>query len=136
MKQKKKKSPIGMFLSYFGRHKGLFAVDMACAITISAIDLCFPLATRYALNDLLPRGMYRPFFWLIAACVLGYLVRSGLQFIVAYFGHTFGIRVEGDVRQDLFTHKRHTRKETDTRRPCQLHALPSRGQPLPAPCPD
>ena len=29
MKQKKKKSPIGMFLSYFGRHKGLFAVDMA-----------------------------------------------------------------------------------------------------------
>ena len=25
-----------------------------------------------------------PFFWLIAACVLGYLVRSGLQFIVAY----------------------------------------------------
>ena len=104
MKEKKKRSPLGLFLGYFGRHKGLFALDMACAITISAIDLCFPLATRYALNDLLPQGMYRTFFWLIAACVVGYLIRSGLQFVVAYFGHTFGIRVEGDVRQDLFTH--------------------------------
>ncbi len=103
-KEKKTKSPLMLFLSYFKRHKGLFAVDMLCAITISAIDLCFPLATRYALNDLLPHGMYRPFFWLVAACVVGYLLRSGLQFIVAYFGHTFGIRVEGDVRADLFTH--------------------------------
>ena len=39
MKQKKKKSPIGMFLSYFGRHKGLFAVDMACAKVVHVVLL-------------------------------------------------------------------------------------------------
>lgn len=104
MKKKKTKSPIMMFLSYFKRHKGLFALDMACAIAISAIDLCFPLMTRHALYDLLPNKALGTFFWLIAACVLGYLIRSALQFVVAYFGHTFGIRVEGDIRQDLFTH--------------------------------
>ncbi len=104
MKKKKTKSPIMMFLGYFKRHKGLFALDMACAIAISVIDLCFPLVTRHALYELLPNKALATFFWLIAACVVGYLIRSGLQFVVAYFGHTFGIRVEGDVRQDLFTH--------------------------------
>lgn len=62
MKEKKKKSPLRLFLGYFGRHKGLFALDMACAITISAIDLCFPLVTRHALNDLLPNSAFHAFF--------------------------------------------------------------------------
>ena len=36
--------------------------------------------------------------------VVCYLLRSLLQFIVAYYGHTFGIRVEADIRADLFRH--------------------------------
>ena len=104
MNQKKTKSPLLLFLSFFARHKGLFILDVACAIAIAGIDLCFPMATRHALNNLLPNQQFVPFFWLISACVLGYLIRSGLQFVVAYFGHTFGIRVEGDVRAALFTH--------------------------------
>jgi len=36
--------------------------------------------------------------------ILSYILRSVLNFTVAYFGHTFGIRVEADIRQDLFRH--------------------------------
>jgi ATP-binding cassette subfamily B protein len=36
--------------------------------------------------------------------LLCYVVRSFLQFVVAYYGHTFGIRVEADIRRDLFRH--------------------------------
>ena len=99
-----RKSPLMIFLSYFKRHKGLFAVDVLCAVGIAAIDLAFPLVTRSALYDMLPNRMFRTFFLVMAAVVVSYLLRSFLNFIVAYFGHTFGIRVEADIRKDLFSH--------------------------------
>ena len=100
----KKKSPIAIFLSYFGNHKKLFAIDVLCACGIAAVDLLFPLVTRSALYDMLPDQMYRTFFIVMISMVLCYLLRSGLNFIVAYLGHTFGIRVEADIRRDLFHH--------------------------------
>ena len=100
----KKKSPLMIFLTYFKNHKKLFAIDISCAVGIAAIDLAFPLVTRSALYDMLPGQMYRTFFTVMIAVVCSYVLRSFLQYIVAYYGHTFGIRVEADIRQDLFTH--------------------------------
>ena len=99
-----KKSPLMIFLHYFKNHTKLFAVDMGCALLIAAIDLTFPLITRSALYDMLPGQMYRTFFIVMAAVVVCYVIRSVLNYIVAYFGHTFGIRVEADIRRDLFRH--------------------------------
>ncbi len=101
---KKRKSPILVFLSYFKNHKKLFALDICCAALISAIDLAFPLITRSALYDMLPNQLYTTFFTVIAIVVVSYLLRAGLNYIVTYFGHTFGIRVEADIRADLFKH--------------------------------
>ena len=99
-----RKKPLMIFLSYFGNHKKLFALDVLCAVLIAAIDLAFPLVTRSALYDMLPGQMYRTFFIVMIAVVCSYVLRSFLQFIVAYYGHTFGIRVEADIRKDLFRH--------------------------------
>ena len=99
-----RKKPLMIFLSYFGNHKKLFALDVTCAVLIAAIDLAFPLVTRSALYDMLPGQMYRTFFTVMIAVVASYVLRSLLQFIVAYYGHTFGIRVEADIRKDLFRH--------------------------------
>ena len=99
-----RKKPLMIFLSYFKNHKGLFAVDILCATLIAAIDLLFPLVTRSALYDMLPEQMYKTFFTVMIAVVLCYVLRSYLNYIVAYYGHTFGIRVEADIRKDLFGH--------------------------------
>ena len=99
----KNKSPLMIFLSYFGRHKRLFLVDVLCACGIAAVDLAFPMITRSALYSWLPNQMYKVFFTVVLAIIGCYLLRSLLNFIVAYFGHTFGIRVEADIRKDLFT---------------------------------
>ena len=99
-----RKTPLMIFLSYFGNHKKLFALDVTCAVLIAVIDLSFPLITRSALYDMLPGQMYRTFFTVMIAVVCSYVLRSFLQFIVAYYGHTFGIRVEADIRKDLFCH--------------------------------
>ena len=103
-KDYQKKSPILIFLTYFKNHKKLFAVDVLCAVLIAAIDLTFPLVTRSALYDMLPGQMYKTFFTVMVAVVCCYVLRSFLQFVVAYYGHTFGIRVEADIRKDLFRH--------------------------------
>lgn len=103
-KEYQRKRPLMIFLSYFKNHRKLFAVDVLCAVGIAVIDLAFPLVTRSALYDLLPNQLYRTFFTIMAVVVVSYVLRSFLNFIVAYYGHTFGIRVEADIRKDLFQH--------------------------------
>ncbi len=100
----KKKSPLAIFLGYFKKHWKLFLVDMGCAVLIAAVDLVFPLVTRNALYNMLPNQLYKVFFTVMAAMVICYGLRSFLYYIVAYYGHTFGIRVEADIRADLFRH--------------------------------
>ena len=95
-------SVLRIFLSYFKAHRGLFALDMACALLVSAIDVAFPLVTRRVLYDLLPNGLYRAFFIVLAVLVAAFVLRAGLYYIVTYWGHLFGVRVEADIRGDLF----------------------------------
>ena len=103
-KDYQRKSPIGIFLRYFRNHKKLFAIDVACAMLIAAIDLTFPLVTRSALYDMLPGQMYKTFFIVMGAVIVSYMLRSVLNFIVSFYGHMFGVRVEADIRRDLFRH--------------------------------
>ncbi len=105
MKKRDFNKPIfNIFLSYFGKHKNLFILDMICAFTVAAIDVAFPLVSRYAMYELLPGKLYETFFTLMAVVVVAFLVRAGLNYIITYWGHTFGIRVEADIRQDLYRH--------------------------------
>ena len=98
------RSPLRIFLSYFKSHRRLFALDMTCAFLIALIDLAFPLVSRQAMYTWLPEKQFRVFFIVMAAVVVAYVLRSGLYFVVAYWGHTFGIRVEADIRRDLYHH--------------------------------
>ncbi len=102
--QYREKSPLRIFLSYFAAHKRLFTLDITCAVLMAAIDLSFPLVTRQALYDYLPGGKYRVFFTVMAVAAAFYVLRAGMNYIVCYLGHTFGIRVEADIRRDLFRH--------------------------------
>ena len=97
-------SLLRIFLSYFRPHKKLFLLDMACALMISLIDLAFPFVSRLCMYELIPESRYQAFFAVIAVMVVAYLLRAGLQYIVCYWGHAFGVLVEADIRKDLFSH--------------------------------
>ena len=98
------RSALRIFISYFKPHWKLFALDMACALGISVIDLAFPLVSRAAMYEWLPDKEYGIFFAVMAAVLLIFVLRAFLYFVVSYWGHTFGIRVEADIRRDLFRH--------------------------------
>lgn len=93
-----------IFLSYFRPHMGLFMLDMACALLIALVDLAFPYVSRLCLYELIPDSRYAAFFAVVGVLVAAYLMRSLFQYIVTYWGHTFGIMVEADIRRDLFEH--------------------------------
>ena len=93
-----------IFISYFGAHKKLFLIDMSCAFLIAAIDVAFPLVSRYAMYELLPGKLYRVFFIVMAITLAAFLLRSVFYYIITYLGHRFGILVEADIREDLYRH--------------------------------
>lgn len=102
--QYRKRSGFSIFLSFFKPHRGLFFLDMACALVVSMIDLAYPIISRYAMRTLLPQSAYRTFFTIMLIVLAAYALRSVLYFIITYWGHTFGIRVEADIRAALFGH--------------------------------
>ena len=99
-----RKRPLGIFLSYFRPHIWLFVLDMTCALLIALIDLAFPYISRMCMYDLIPESKYQAFFAVIGILLIAYVIRSVLQYVVCYWGHTFGVLVEADIRRDLFSH--------------------------------
>ena len=102
--QYRTRSGLSIFLSFFRPHRGLFFLDLACALVVALIDLAYPIVSRYAMRTLLPQNAYRAFFTVMLVVVAAYAVRALLYFVITYWGHTFGIRVEADIRAALFSH--------------------------------
>ncbi len=95
---------IKKFISYYKPYKGLFALDLSCTVLVACVELLFPLGTRYAINELLPKSAYDLFFWVMALLLFTYIIRTVLLYIIAYWGHTMGVYMETDMKKDLFSH--------------------------------
>ena len=100
----RERSALRIFLSYFYPHRKLFALDMCCALVICLIDLAFPAVSRWCLYELLPQNAYGAFFAVMAVVFAAFALRAVMQYVICYWGHTFGILVEADIRRDLFRH--------------------------------
>lgn len=99
-----RKSALRIFLSYFKPHQRLFFMDLGCALLISMIDLAFPAVSRWCMYELLPQSAYKTFFVVMAVVFAAFVLRALLTYVICYWGHTFGILVEADIRHDLFRH--------------------------------
>ena len=98
------KNKLTVLASFYKGHMGIFFIDLFCALMMAAIDLVFPLLSRYALNTLLPDNMFTTFFVLIGSFVAMYILRSVFSYIVTYVGHNLGVLIEADMRQEVFGH--------------------------------
>ena len=96
--------PLKIFFSYYKPHLKLFIADMICAFMIAAIDVAFPMFSRYALDILIPNGNLRIFTFFIIILGGGYFLRWICNWFVNYWGHIFGNRIEQDMRRDVFSH--------------------------------
>ena len=95
--------PLKVFFSYYRPHLDLFVADMICAFFIAVIDVSFPFVTRHLLNTFIPKGAMRLFFCMIAFMLAVYCIRWVCVWFVNYWGHVFGVKVETDMRRDVFS---------------------------------
>lgn len=92
------------FFSYYKPHKRLFMLDFGSACVVAVLELGFPLAVQWFVDSLLPQGEWRTIVLAGTGLFALYVVSTGLQFIVNYWGHKLGINIETDMRQQLFQH--------------------------------
>ena len=92
------------FLHYYKPHKFILTMDMLAALLISVIGMVYPVVTNKMLNVYIPGRMYRTIV-IAGGIVLGlYVVRMLLRYFVQYYGHVIGVRMQSQMRRDLFSH--------------------------------
>ncbi|MGG2055254.1 ABC transporter ATP-binding protein [Lysinibacillus pakistanensis] len=92
------------FFSYYKPHKRLFVIDFSSAIIVAILELAFPLAVQWFIDELLPTGDWGMIVKVSVLLLLVYVLSTVLNFIVNYLGHKLGINIETDMRKELFTH--------------------------------
>lgn len=92
------------FISYYKPHRRLFFIDLFCAFLISVTDLVFPMVTRLFISQYIPNRDVRMIFSLALALLVFYILRFGLDYVVGYWGHILGVRMEYDMRRDMYNH--------------------------------
>lgn len=92
------------FMSYYKPYKALFAFTLACGILAGALELAFPLAINYVIDNLLPSGNWQLILWGGIGLFTMYILNGGFHYVVTYWGHKLGINIETDMRRDLFSH--------------------------------
>ncbi len=92
------------FISYYKPHKTLFIIDMICAFLVAAMDLVFPMFTNYLLKDAIPNKNLRTILIFTIVLVLLYVVKLIANYIIDYWGHVMGVRLQYDMRKEVFAH--------------------------------
>ena len=92
------------FISYYKPHKTLFLIDMICAFLVAAMDLVFPMFTNYLLKDAIPNKNLRTVIIFTAVLALLYVVKLIANYIIDYWGHVMGVRLQYDMRKEVFAH--------------------------------
>lgn len=90
------------FISYYKPYKKIFALDMVASFLISLIGLLYPLCTNRILKTSIPNKRFDEiviFGVIVLAC---YLIRMGLTFFVQYKGHVMGVKMQADMRKEMF----------------------------------
>ena len=92
------------FVKYYRPHKKLFIIDMICAFIISVFNLVYPYITKEIINNYVPNKLL---LLLLAGAglLLGlYIIKAGLNYFLQYWGHVVGVRIQADMRKELFNH--------------------------------
>ncbi len=92
------------FISYYRPHLKLFIIDMVCAFLAALCDLFYPFIARNIINIYVPDRNLRLLLTWAFILLLIYLFKALMNFIIGYWGHIVGVRIQADLRRDLFNH--------------------------------
>jgi len=92
------------FAAYYRPQMKLFIADLVCALLLAVCDLIYPMITRNMLNVYIPNNQLRLLVTWAVILLAIYLMKTALNYFVAYYGHLVGVRMQADMRRDVFAH--------------------------------
>ena len=92
------------FISYYKPHKKMLALDMLAALLISLTGMVYPIVTNKMLNNYIPNKMYKTIVIAGIIVLALYVIRLLLRYFVQYYGHIIGVKMQSQMRVDLFEH--------------------------------
>lgn len=93
--------------SYYKPYKLLFFSDLFFAMVGAAITLVIPLIVRYITNDVVYYESQRALETILllgVIMIILILIEFGCNHFMIYYGHMMGVRMEADMRKDIFSH--------------------------------
>lgn len=92
------------FFAFYKPHKKLFIIDTICAFLVSACNLVYPMIAKNIINIYVPdKKLQLLVVWCVVLLAV-YLVKALLTYVIQYWGHLLGVRIQGDMRRAMFAH--------------------------------
>jgi len=92
------------FISYYKPHRGLFILDMGVAVLSAGLSIFFPILTRNLLKTYVPDKNVKLIVISLMVMLLVFVFRAIFNYIRIRWGHMLGVRMEYDMRSDIFRH--------------------------------
>ncbi|MBE6669812.1 MAG: ABC transporter ATP-binding protein [Ruminococcaceae bacterium] len=92
------------FIRYYKPHTKMLALDMLASLLISIIGMVYPIVTREMLNVYIPEKQYTTIVISGIIVLALYVLRMFMRYFVQYYGHIIGVKMQSQMRIDLFTH--------------------------------
>ncbi len=104
MHKEKKQGLLRRFVKYYKPHKKLFIIDMICAFIISVFNLVYPYITKEIINNYVPNKLLDLLLITASILLVIYIIKAFLNYVLQYWGHLVGLRMQADMRRELFNH--------------------------------
>jgi ATP-binding cassette subfamily B protein len=82
----------------------MLTVDLLSALFIALIGVCYPIITRNMLNDFIPNKQYTLIVIFGLLLLILYFGKMALNYVMQYYGHMMGVKMQRQMRTDLFKH--------------------------------
>ncbi|NFT06357.1 ABC transporter ATP-binding protein [Clostridium botulinum] len=92
------------FISFYKPYKKLFFMDLIAAFIAALCDLVYPMMTRTLVNDSIPNKNIRLIVVFAVTLLSIFLIKALCGYFMQYWGHVVGVRMQGDMRRDVFNH--------------------------------
>ncbi len=107
MKNNKKGLLKKYFIPYFKKHRAVLALDLFCALLTTGCEIVLPMIIR-EITSVATTDISKLTWELILSLAAVYgvlkLIDMAAGYYMIYIGHGMGVRIEKDMREDMFAH--------------------------------
>ena len=91
------------FIKYYKPHIWLFLFDMLAAVIVAACNLFYPNIAKNIINEYIyDDTIARIVTWSVILLEI-YIIKAICNYIMGYYGHVVGVRMQADMRHDIFS---------------------------------